>query len=231
MIHAPLPPSLPRKPWVFALLLGWLLAAVLAACSKPPEPTISLYRAIQLGDLNQIQRHLYWGSDVNQPDPAGDYPLHVAAAHGEVVIAETLVNHGARLEVRDRGGHTPLFVALRAGKTEVAQLLVRRGAERDAEALLFELVRDGLTDRDSLRYLQQFGANVDARNAQGQTPLHIAAARGDLLLCKRLIALGAEINLKDAAGKTALQLASDGGNPYIVDLLKRYGAQGGAEQR
>lgn len=195
-----------------------------SACSKPPEPTLNLYRAIQDGNLNQIQRHLYWGTDLNQRDPAGDTPLHVAARHGEVVITQTLLEGGARPELPDRMGRTPVFVALREGKTEVAQLLVRRGAAADPKGLLFALVRDGLSDRDSLAYLQRLGANLDDQDDSGMRPLHLAAAQGNLLLCKRLIALGADIQLTDAQGRTALQIATDGGQIDIQTLLRRYGA-------
>lgn len=223
-LPSPSPDRWRHKPLVL-LLLGSLLSLLGTACGKPPEPSLSLYRAIQLGDLNQIQRHLYWGTDVNQTDPAGDTPLHVAARQGEVAIAEILLGGGARLEVQDRQGHTPLQVALRSGKVEVAQLLVRRGAVVDANALLFALVRDGLFDRDALAYLRRLGANLNALDAGGLRPLHIAATRGDLLQCKRLIALGADLNLPDANGKTALQIATEEGHPDISELLRRYGAQ------
>jgi ankyrin repeat protein len=204
--------------------LSLLLTLLGTGCSKPPEPTLNLYRAIQDGNLNQIQRHLYWGTDLNQRDPAGDTPLHVAARHGEVVITQTLLEGGARAELLDRRGRTPLYVALREGKTEVAQLLIRRGGEADPQALLFALVRDGLTDRDSLAYLQGLGANLDAADGEGMRPLHVATAQGNLLLGKRLIALGADIHLTDASGRTALQIATDGGQTDIQALLRRYGA-------
>lgn len=228
MRQAPLPPfpSRWRRASTAFLLLGTLLSLIYTGCGKPPEPTLSLYRAIQLGDLNQLRRHLFWGTDVNQTDPAGDTPLHVAARQGEVVITETLINGGARLEPQDRQGRTPLYIALRSGKTEVAQLLVRRGAAVDTNALLFALVRDGLTDRDALAYLQRLGANLDAQDRDGDRPLHIAAAKGNLLLCKRLIALGADLNLTNTQGKTPLEIATEGGQSYIQELLRRYGAQG-----
>ena len=41
---------------------------------------------------------------------------------------------------------------------------------------------------------------VNTRNKTGETPLHIAAKRGDVKQTKRLIKQGAEVNAKDFAG-------------------------------
>lgn len=45
---------------------------------------------------------------------------------------------------------------------------------------------------------------VNKRNERGETPLHMAAIRGDAKQVKELISLGADVNVKDFAG-TALQ--------------------------
>src|SRR5215469_7715654 len=42
---------------------------------------------------------------------AGETPLHVAAAHGCLTVAEVLIKHGAPLEGQRNGGYTPLGVA------------------------------------------------------------------------------------------------------------------------
>ena len=49
------------------------------------------------------------------------------------------------------------------------------------------------------------GAEVNARNKFGQTPLHMAVfyARGDFACIKLLLARGASVQLTDADGKTA----------------------------
>lgn len=42
---------------------------------------------------------------------------------------------------------------------------------------------------------------VNKRNDRGETPLHIAAKRGDVKQTKKLIKAGASINVKDYAGQ------------------------------
>lgn len=42
---------------------------------------------------------------------------------------------------------------------------------------------------------------VNKRNERGETPLHMAAIRGDVKQVKELISLGANVNVKDFAGK------------------------------
>lgn len=41
---------------------------------------------------------------------------------------------------------------------------------------------------------------VNKRNERGETPLHMAAIRGDAKQVKELISLGADVNVKDFAG-------------------------------
>lgn len=207
-------------------MLACLLAAalLLAACEKPQEPTINLYRAIHIGDLDQIKRHIFWGTDVNQPGPDGDYPLHVAARRGRVVITRELLRAGARIDVTDREGRTPLHTALAEGKRQVAEVLFQEGAEQSPQDLLHALVRSGVSDRDSLRLLVAQGADVNALGTDGKAPLHLAAEQGAHLLAKRLIDLGANVNLPDAEGRTPLTIARTLGHWDTVSVLEGFGA-------
>jgi ankyrin repeat protein len=202
-----------------------LSTLLLAACSEPPRPTINLYRAIHGGDLDQIKRHIYWGTDINQSDPEGEKPLHVAARRGRVVIAGELLKNGADPNARNRNGQTPLQIALTEGKTQLAGVLVKEGATDDPQELLFILNRAGVDDRDSLELLTSLGADVNARNQDGDAPLHIAVGGDRRLLTKRLIDLGADVDALDGQGRTPLSIATASGNQPIIDLLVRFGAR------
>ena len=205
-------------------LVAWLVLSALSGCGAPPEPTLNLYRAIQVGDLDQIKRHLHWGTDINQAGPDGDYPLHMAARRGQVVVVEELLRHGAVRDVRDAHGLTPLELALLAGKTQVARSFLQAGARLDPQALLQVLVDQGVSDRDTLGLVVAQGADVNAADAQGTRPLHRAIRSGQVRVVKRLIALGADVNLTDGQGQSPLALAKAGNQADIGALLTTFGA-------
>jgi ankyrin repeat protein len=209
-------------PVLAALLLPTLL---LGGCSEPPPPTINLYRAIHSGDLDQIKRHIYWGTDINQADSQGETPLHVAARRARLIIARELLKNGADPNAKNAAGKTPLRVALGEGKTQLAEVLFEQGARDDPQELLFALARAGVDDRDSLALLVQRGADVNATNEAGLTPLHIAVLDGQRLLTKRLIDLGADVDVADDHGRTPLSIATEKGDRAIIDLLERFGAR------
>ena len=61
---------------------------------------------------------------------------------------------------------------------------------------------------DAARVLLELGANADAKDAQGRTPLHAAVGAGAADLAAALLRAGARVNAKTRAGSTALHLAS-----------------------
>ena len=72
-----------------------------------------------------------------------------------------------------------------------------------------------------LRVLIMLGADVNARNTNGATPLMLAAARNkDPAVIEALIDMGANINTKDNNGRTPLMWARRfNKNPAVIDAL------------
>lgn len=67
------------------------------------------------------------------------------------------------------------------------------------------------------------GADVNATDERGSTPLLEAARYGHDDIARILIAAGADLNVKDNDGKTALMLAVQGNHDEVVRVLKQAG--------
>lgn len=203
--------------------LALLSILLLSSCARPDPPNINFYRAIHAGDLDQIKRHIYHGTDINKPDRDGEMPLHVAVRKGRLVITRLLVENGADIEARNHLGRTPLETAVLSGKVPVARLLLERGATIEPQQLLLSAIDADANFRDVFEFLTANGADINKSSEDGETPLIRAVGTGYRLVVKRLLDQGADVNHKQADGRTALAYAQQLGNDDIVRLLKRYG--------
>jgi ankyrin repeat protein len=69
--------------------------------------------------------------------------------------------------------------------------------------------------------LLERGADVNARDHDGETALMMAASGGSPEIVQALLDKGADVNAKfTATGKTALTLAEERGHTLIMELLR-----------
>jgi ankyrin repeat protein len=205
-------------------LISLICFITLFGCSQPSEPTITLSRAVQIGDIDQLERNIHWNADINKPGANGLAPLHVAAKKGSLVMTKILVKNGADLEVNDPQDHTPLLKALIARNTIVAEYLLKNGAKLDANNALHETARLGSADRDVIGFLLRHGANLDNTDEEGNTPLHVAILSNQRVVAKYLITRGANLDILNRAGISPLGLAIERKNADIERMLRQFGA-------
>jgi len=88
---------------------------------------------------------------------------------------------------------------------------------------LITVARDK-TDASIARDLIEKGADVNARDENGATPLALAAKNGHNAILKVLIANGADLNAQDFGGHTPLMWAVTKGNGKSAKILLESGA-------
>ena len=209
----------------FAALLLILVVPLLSGCSEPDRPSISLYLAVQRGDLDQLERHIYWESEIDAEMPNGQYPLQVAAEKGRIIMVRKLLEHGVDINRKSSTGDTALDLSILSGRTQIADMLLEAGASLDASALLLKAAAAGIKDRDSVRFLLEHGADIEQRDANGDTSLLIAIRQDNHRLATYLVNQGANVNVTMADGTSALQLARQEGANELISLLERFGAR------
>ena len=71
--------------------------------------------------------------------------------------------------------------------------------------------------------LISYGADVNARQLQGYTPMHSAAHKGSNDIAELLLKNGADINARTDNGKTPLSLAVEADHCGTIKFLREHG--------
>jgi cytohesin len=138
----------------------------------------------------------------------GQTLLHDAAMVGNAELAVVLIRAGADPDAKEHEGHTPLY---RASTGEVARVLLTAGAAADVPSgptrgtPLHQAARRGSSSVAAA--LLDHGANIDARDGKGQTPLRRAVNCRQLPLVQLLVRRGANPRAEDNRGVTPLDVA------------------------
>jgi hypothetical protein len=184
-------------------------------------------------DFDDVKARIIMGARVNVKDKAYDgiSPLHAAVETGNLEIAEYLLTHGAKANMRDFFKRTPLMMMGEDASIEMLQLLVRYGAkltllDKQKNTILHHLAEND-NEKELVRQAANFGVSVNAVNKEGKTALMIAVENDSSDVVEALIESGADVNVRDRSGRTALDMAAD----KLVQtrtLLETYGAVHGA---
>jgi ankyrin repeat protein len=148
-----------------------------------------LIEAAKMNNLPEVSRLLGVGADVNTKDNRGSTPLYFAILRGHVQVFKELVKHGADIDAKDSGCWTPLHWACLKGHVVVVNELLSPNDSNGAPTSI-------LGKRKSRR-----GADVDAKDRHGRTPLHIVSCCGHFPVIKALLSGGADILAANNAGR------------------------------
>ena len=165
-------------------------------------------------------------------DIKGEYertPLHYACEYGHLPIVEYLISKGANIELNNENGEYPIHIASKGGHFSIVQYLIeKQNAVKD---------KKGRWERTPLHYacwknhLEIFsylicqGANINAKDEDGNHAIHYAAIGDGLAIIKYLIEYkNIDKDIKGYDEKTPLHYACEKGYDRIANYLISKGA-------
>ena len=140
-------------------------------------------------------------------------------------VCKCLLEIGADVNARNKDGGTTLHLACESGLA--ATIPSSWSSSALGSITVSKYKRYDFTSPELVRFLLDAGADVDARDGDGRSPLHLAAVRpGAIAVADLLIKAGAKVDAADARGQTPLHCAAGKGNQGwgMIELLLRSGA-------
>lgn len=189
-------------------------------------------------DIDALELLINAGADINERNKEGVTPLALAVDYQRKDLVQFFTTHNGDIHAEDLEGKTPLTRALKANK-ELLSVLVNTDnvISRDSFgntplhiAVTTDIPStgtDGSLNPDrkyslaaqSIKYLLSLGADINARNRSGDTPLSLAVQKNKRQAGEVLLAAGADIFVTNTDNYSPLRLALSAGGERQEWLL------------
>lgn len=148
-------------------------------------------------------------------------PLHWAVIGGQSDTVNILIASGATLDARDILGLTPLAWSCIRNNYSAAKTLLAHGADpniRDefGAPMLCKIAEYEPVEANTVKLLVSYGCNLDAKNREGDSGMHIAVRLENRETALALLKSGASLTLVNAKGIRAIDCSSSSNFQYIM---------------
>lgn len=196
-----------RLSYIFVLVCMVFAVWFFVQRDKPESPDWSLvtplHEAAETNDFDTVVALIEDGAPINAKTRIGDTALSFSLRHDDLEIARYLIENGANLK-QPRLLHSTIFYG---GSTDAVLLLLAEGVDprwdNGRSTGLHAFSFNG--NLDMLEALLDAGADVNAKDVHGRTPIFSALPLADPSIVRRMIAAGADMTIEDNSGLTALQ--------------------------
>lgn len=187
--------------------------------------------AVQNNQILCIKALCNANANIEKKDKQEKNVLHIIASTGTIECLEYLLTHEELMKVidkRDKNKMTPLAIAMKGGNEKMANVLLDNKASHTVkvghqdQSLLHLAARNSKGDL-LLKLLSYKGVNVNYKDKEKKTALHIAAENGSREACLWLLRKGVAKDEGDWHGRTALHYAALNGHHTTLQLLMKKG--------
>ncbi len=205
-----------------------------------------LVASAEAGGLPAVEYLVSKGATLaGPPTPEGLTPLGAASGVDDLPLVRFLIEKGGPGVLAPPGGPVAIINAAEHGNAEMVKLLLAKGVDvNSVSPPEFTRVKNGpiaiglLTpliisvaegDTETVRALLAAGANVDAQDVRGMTPIMLAVSTDhpNRDIVKMLLEKKPDMKIKSKAGETALDWALKFNDPSMIATIR--GASPGVE--
>lgn len=155
-------------------------------------------------------------------------PLHLAAIKGCMELFKKHLQAGSNVNKLNLFSETPLHIAARAGYIEIVILLLEQGVDINIKTINNETaMRIAISMQNSIllqKLLAVSGAEINSKDNEDNTYLHLAAQVGNEAVLNPLIEAGIPIESRNKRGETPLISAVYANNQSAILCLLKKGA-------
>lgn len=139
------------------------------------------------------------GANPNVKNNYGETPIMLAAKNNDIVLVKLLVAKGVSINSKDGKGNPVLIEAVNKNSPEFVRYLIENGAtvnvrdmwmNKEKTALMIAI--ENYASIETIDLMVAKGADLNAKDSDGNTPLMIAVERNNVPAVKLLVEKGAE---------------------------------------